>query len=445
MTQSTNLIHKVFGLYLMFFLFFFFTRHAAEPAWFDWTLQLLMLFTGWGIVSLLVRYKFSTTTCVFIFVYHVAMAFIMRWTDAHIYGDPLGAFVADAGYYRSIGERLGNQPFSALVRFWNLNDIDMDDKGYTFIVWLGYSLFGRFGLNAILVFNGIVVAWGAGMLYRLSCRFVRHTLAKVVALLWGIMPYAIYTSSVGLKENFFAFCVIFAFYYSYIFYEQHRLRHLLFVFLGITSIFFFRLALGYAALLAFLSYFFLKSRFVRQHTKLSFCVILLAVLPIFPILSNSVMEQRGYSYESLSEGTERKVESLGGTVGQTVNVVAGFIGPIPNFVTTDQQKRTYITRYSFTPFFKMLISFFFLYAAYRLLFRRFDFTLMPFFIFIALNIIVMMFTFYTLHDRYHWPDIPLFFITCAWGLEQYLQYSRRNKFLIYLGAVSLIIMTFNFR
>ena len=157
------------------------------------------------------------------------------------------------------------------------------------------------------------------------------------------------------------------------------------------------------------------------------------------------MEQNGYSYEGLSEGTESKVESLGGTVGQTVNVVAGFIGPIPSFVTTDPQKRTYITRYSFTPFCKMLISFFFLYAAYCLLFRRFDFTLMPFFIFIALNIIVMMFTFYTLHDRYHWPDIPLFFITCAWGLEQYLQYGRRNKLLIYLGVVSLIIMVFNFR
>lgn len=267
----------------------------------------------------------------------------------------------------------------------------------------------------------------------------------MTALFWGIMPYAVYTSSSGLKENFFAFGVIFAFYHAYAYYERRRVWNLALTMLGIASTFLFRLALGYAAVLAFLSYYFLKSRFVHRHFKLSFAVVLLAVLPFFPMLSSSIMEQRGYSYEGLSQMAEAKTARSGGVVANVTNAVAGVVGPIPNFVSTDAVKRTYITRYSFTPFFKMCVSFFFLYAAYFVVFRRYDVALMPPLVFIVLNIIMMVFTFMTLHDRYHWPDIPLFLLVCAWGMEKYNQYGGRGKYTLYLCAVSLIILAFNFR
>lgn len=445
MSYSTNFINKPFCGYLVFFLLFFLLRNEAQPAWYDWSMQLLTLFAGWGLVSFFIHRRFSTTTYVCLFFYHVLMAFIMRGIDMAVYGDPLGAYPMDADSYRLVGEQLGDKSFDDLFHFWELRQTDIDDRGYPFIVWFAYSLFGKIGLHVIILFNGLAIVWGTVMLYRLMCRFVHCSLAKMFALLWGVMPYAIFTSSTGLKENFFAFFVIFAFYHGYICYERRSMIQLVLTLVGISSIFLFRLALGYAAILAFLSYYFLKSRFVRQHTKLSFCIILLSVLPLFPILSNYVMEQRGYSYENLSQMSESKILHSGGVVGQVTNVVAGFIGPIPNYVSSDPVKRTYITRYTFTPFFKMCVSFFFLYAAYFLLFRKFNVMLIPPFVFIALNIVTMLFTFMTLHDRYHWPDIPLFFVTCAWGMEQFIQYGRQSKYIFYLCVAALIIIAFNLR
>ena len=168
------------------------------------------------------------------------------------------------------------------------------------------------------------------------------------------------------------------------------------------------------------------------------------MIPAFPLITNAVLVQRGYDYESVSSMQEARTEATGGAVARVTNVVAGFVGPIPNFVADDYFKRTYITRYSFTPFFKMIISFFFLYGFIALVKKKRT-VLFPFYVFILLNIIMMIFTFYTLHDRYHWPAIPLFFIVSAWGYQEYIGLHRSKFYTCYSLGVILLILLFNLR
>lgn len=444
MQLTTTIIYKLCILYIIFFIFFFLVSNPAFPAWYDGLLQLSMLLIGAALIIMLIKTKVGRGTWFLIFVYHVLFAFLMRSIDVAVYNNPLGAFTADNAFYQYCGEHYANYPISNLFQYLSYNGYNIDDFGYPIIMWIGYHFFGGNGLNAIIFFNGFVIALGSYYLYRLSLNFVSHAYAKLVALLWGTMPFAIYTSSVGLKENFFAFCVICVFYFFYQYVHQKKKNAFVCCIISILSLFLFRLAVGYFAIISIACYYVVKKNLIKRNLKLFLWLLLICSIPLFPIVTKSVLQQRGYEYEVIVEGQDTKTEATGGTVALLTNIVAGFIGPIPNFVAKDPVKHTYITRYSFTPFLKIVISFFFLYAIY-IIYRKQDVSVIPFIVFVILNILMMIFTFFTLHDRYHWPAIPLFLIISAWGYHQYIKNRGTNKYLLYLVGISFLIIIFNFR
>lgn len=447
MQLTTTIIYKLCILYIIFFIFFFLVSNSAFPAWYDGLLQLSMLLIGAVLIIMLIKTKVGRGTWFLIFVYHVLFAFLMRSIDIAVYNNPLGAFAVDSAFYQYCGEHYANYPISSLFQYLTYNAYSIDDFGYPIIMWIGYHLFGVYGLNAIIFFNGFVIALGSYYLYRLSLNFVGHTYAKLVALIWGTMPFAIYTSSVGLKENFFAFCVICVFYFFYQYVYQKEKASIAYCIIFLLSLFLFRLAAGYFAILSIISYYVLQQNFVRRHLKLYILITIVCLVPLFPIITSSVLEQRGYDYENVTDIKESKTEATGGVVASVTNVVAGFIGPIPNFIASDPVKCTYITRYSYTPFIKIVISFFFLYGLYFIVKRRQDLGIVPLFIFIILNMIMMIFTFYTLHDRYHWPAIPLFLIVSAWGYMKACEWGDRalRMYKFYVIGIMLLIVVFNFR
>lgn len=447
MQLTTTIIYKLCILYIIFFIFFLLVSNSVFPAWYDSLLQLSMLLIGAALIIMLIKTKVGRGTWFLIFVYHVLFAFLMRSIDVAVYNNPLGAYAVDSVFYQYCGEHYANYPIGSLFQYLTYNGFSIDDFGYPIIMWIGYHFFGGHGLNAIIFFNGFVIALGSYYLYRLSLNFVGHAYAKLVALLWGIMPFAIYTSSAGLKENFFAFCVICVFYFFYQYVYQKKKASIVYCIIFLLSLFLFRLAAGYFAILSIISYYVLQPNFVRRHLKSFIFIVLVCIVPLFPIITSSVLKQRGYDYESISASKDTKTEATGGVVASVTNVVAGFIGPIPNFIANDPVKHTYITRYSYTPFIKIIISFFFLYGLYFIVKKRQDLGIVPLFIFIILNMIMMIFTFYTLHDRYHWPAIPLFLIVSAWGYTKACEWGGRTlrMYKFYVIGVMLLIVVFNFR
>ena len=140
-----------------------------------------------------------------------------------------------------------------------------------------------------------------------------------------------------------------------------------------------------------------------------------------------------------------KAEGVGGTIGYIVNALSSFIGPIPCFISYDTEKLQYLTKYSFTPYIKILTSFFFYYAFIEIIKKR-SFKLMPMCLYSVLNILVLIVAFFGLHVRMHWPHIPLYLIITYWGYKKYSETPHKIPWYpLSLCFVLLLIFFYNFR
>ena len=172
--------------------------------------------------------------------------------------------------------------------------------------------------------------------------------------------------------------------------------------------------------------------------------MILLGLFVFEDLASIMMEQRGYEYDNVFSHSTEKLSDAGGSIAIITNLISGFIGPIPSFVSDDSFKIIYITRYSFSTFVKMFISFFYVYSVF--IFVKFRIiSLTPMIVFTLLNILMIEITFFTLHDRYHWPHLPLLFVLSMYGFEYCRKFKVRKLYACYSYIAVLLIVLFNFR
>ena len=143
---------------------------------------------------------------------------------------------------------------------------------------------------------------------------------------------------------------------------------------------------------------------------------------------------------------DRKTEATGGAIGAVTNVVAALIGPFVSIVSTSIGKANYITLDSFGTMIKMMLSLGFVYGLYKI-FRDKVVSLFPIALFVVLHIVMLIFTFYTLHVRFQWPHMPFVFLIAIYGLKR-MQDSKLQKFKIqqvYALAVVGVIVLYNLR
>ena len=435
-----RIVRKTFILYLIVFLFFFITRNLYFPAWYDAFMQVFMLLFGLGVLFLTKNNKQHILLSVLL--YQLLCSFIMVGFNYEIYGDIYGYNPIDADIYRNFGNIFTSKDFSDALNYLKYNANDVDDYGYPLIIFFSKKLCNDYFLQFIVFANAMAVSIASVYLYGLSSLFLPRGEARVVALIWGIMPFSIYTTAAGLKENFFVLLIVLCFYNLYKYISHKCFYSLCFFLLFASMTFLFRLVVGYAIILSFISYIVFNNKMFFKHYKLIVIFSLIIIFFTFGYLAEFVINQRGYEYEMVQATASEKT---GGLVGGITNILAGFIGPFPNFVSSSPEKITYITRYSFTPFFKMIISFYFLYAVYYIIKNK-KTILFPMIILFVVNIIMLIFTFFTLHDRYQWPHIPVFLLLSAYGYMLSRQsHNIRKIYSYYLCVILLIIIVFNFR
>lgn len=436
-----KLINKLYGTYLFLFVFFFLFRTDYFPNVYNSFMQLFML----GFSYLLIRLSLHKKTIwIPIFVFQVVSSILMRFFNFEMSGSWLGSEAVDAEFYRSLGNQTDSMNLSSFIQYMALNDMDIDDFGFPIIVYISNAIFGSFGIHMLLLLNCVSILIGSIYLYKLSLRFVDQYSAKVMALFWGMMPFSVYISAAGLKENFFALFVILSFYWLYQFYDCRNIRNFLLFFIFNLSVFLFRLAVGYMLFLSFLFYGILKWEIVRKRLYVILFITIMLGFFVFEDLASIMMEQRGYEYDNVFSHSTEKLSDAGGSIAIITNLISGFIGPIPSFVSDDSFKIIYITRYSFSTFVKMFISFFYVYSVF--IFVKFRIiSLTPMIVFTLLNILMIEITFFTLHDRYHWPHLPLLFVLSMYGFEYCRKFKVRKLYACYSYIAVLLIVLFNFR
>lgn len=382
-------------------------------------------------------------------VFQIVATLALRWYNYMQWGNYLGANPVDAAVYDEVATNLAHADGSLIGRLKTMNTY-MDDLGFIAIISFVYSVFGpALGIHMLALLNCFVVVGSANLLYRLAMMlsFERND-ANFLCFLWGVMPFSIYTSCAGLKENFMLLCIIGAIYYIYRCVEYRKPKQFVFAGLFIASLFFFRTAIGIILILTFLLALAVRFQFVYKYIKLWTVLVLIAAALLFNefVVYSYTMRGGDGDAEQFLGVLDRKTEATGGAIGAVTNVVAALIGPFVSIVSTSIGKANYITLDSFGTMIKMMLSLGFVYGLYKI-FRDKVVSLFPIALFVVLHIVMLIFTFYTLHVRFQWPHMPFVFLIAIYGLKR-MQDSKLQKFKIqqvYALAVVGVIVLYNLR
>ena len=445
MLAPKYLLERLYSSYILLFSLFLLIGWGMFPPLHNVALQLGMWITGFVFSYYTLKYPSQNLTFI-VFLYQAFFIVVSSFVNISEYGDILGFNPKDALFYRTCGERFVDSSYLSFIEWVSIRFPSIDDWGFPTIMWLTYKIFGiSFGPWAVRILNAVVIAWGAGRLYKLSCRFLKNQEAKVVALVWGCMPFAVHAAANGAKENFFVFFIISFFYFLYRNSEKSSFSILLRLILYSGLIFMFRLATGYAAIICIITMYYLRKRSVQKNFSLLFTIAVGLAVFLFPVILDFVTSQRGNEEGFLDERNNAKAESIGGTIGFVVNTLSSFIGPIPCFISSDTDKLQFLTKYSFTPYVKILTSFFFYYAFVDILKNRWI-KLMPMCLFSFINILLLIVAFFGLHVRMHWPHIPLYLIITYWGYKKYSEVRHKIEwYQIYLVFAFLLTIFYNYR
>ena len=436
---SRDFFVKAVLLYLVLLLFFGVVMNHNLPAMPIVSMQVIYVFLVL-IFSFFYSKKSITQLLICIFTFQFLCCVGLRFFHYHYFYNPLGFNPVDAAFYDDLG-KFSDLPYKQYIARLFMMGLTIDDIGFPTIIYVVYKIFGNIGKDVLVFFNVCVITWGCYYLYKTSILYFDKAKSSFICFFWGIEAFAVRTAAVGLKENFFAFIMTAAMFYLCKIYKKSQIKdYTLFILFACFTLFF-RIALFYAFIVTFIAVIFLKSKTIRKNVWFLIILVLVFVLININTILGNILESRGYSLDSLEYTQETKGS---GAIQWVLNYVAAFIGPVPSFVS-DEFKRNYITLYSFTPFTKMLFSLFFIsgvwYALKNKMIQYFPFVLMW-----VMNTIMIVFTFFSQHDRFQWPHIPYALILSCLGYEALKKsYNKRIIENFYLAVVLLIIVAFNFR
>lgn len=445
MLTSLDIIKKISFLYLLFCLIFFIIKYDDFPAWYDSLLQIFFVIFNYLLARYIFTQKSNFHLYIGIFIFHLICAILSQCVNYFVYDDFYGYNPIDAQLYRSIAFDYNSVSMFDMLKGLVWRGYLFDDFGYPIVTWFIGSISKEYFTSLLVMVNSIVVTIGSYYLYKLSSLFVGSYYTKLIVFLWGTMPFAIYVTANGLKENVFLMFVIIALWRLYMCTIKYSLFNLILFILFCISIFMFRLVLGYAILAAYFTYIIFNNKLIKKYYKIVLTISVVFLLLISKTVSSTIIEQRGHDIESMSESAANKITEAGGNTAVLTNYLSALFGPFPNFVSESYEKRTYITRYSFSAFVKSFISFF-LIVSFGFIIKKRKTDLFPILAFGCINIIMLIFTFRTLDVRFQWPHFPVVLILSAYAYENIEKKSRirlLNSF--YIFFICILIFVYNMR
>lgn len=362
-------------------------------------------------------------------------------------GDWLGVGI-DGRLYTKIARGFvdGNYNLIDIFEYFKLKKIMVDDYGMMLITSFCFWCFGNSLGFQILPFLSIIpILIGGLFLSRLSDRLTFDGIySRTLCFVWCTMIYSAYNCSLALKESFMVCFVILAIYFLFQCTQNMSLKNIVLFFFFSSMMFLFRIALFYMLILSWLVAVLLKMEIIRKYINLWMALGLLLFFLFFSVGVNYIGGIRGDVSMDFINGVYQRRMVNGGVFAPILNILATLIGPIPNFVN-DSFKVKYMTLFSLTPTLKVFLSFGYIYAIYDIVKNK-VLELYPILFFVLLHSIMIWIMFYSLHDRYQWPQYPIVLLLAAYGFKKYLVSSTNNRLLVMYNCVAIIcIVFFNLR
>ena len=399
--------------------------------------------------SFLYSKKSIAITCIIIFIFQLICCFGLRYFNNEFFHNPLGYNPADALAYHLHASQFYRYSLHEMNNFMDSMDFMLDDQGMNYITYFIYKIAGspERGQNLAVLINICCITLSSYYAYLLSRVFVANRYAHFTAFVWGTQLYATYTAASGLKENYMVCLIIISLFYIVKLCNDFSLKNILLALLYASSALFFRMALFYMLICSILFVAVMKFPLIRRYLYLLLIIaVILTWISYKRTFDEMVVLRSGAdamdydTYEGLVQG---RMDSAG-IFATVVSYLSALIGPLPNIIASGP-KANYITLYGFSSFCKSFYAFYFIYAIIVAIKER-KTEALALLVFWFLEISMLIITFFTLHDRYHWPHVLIVITLSVWGAIKW-DNSHNNKLFKYLYIVLalIIIIIFNFR
>ena len=387
-------------------------------------LMQLLLFVN-SVVVVYISQKVSRRGLIFVILLsHMFISLALRYYYMEFWNDPLVPISIDS---------------------YNYNNDGIYYSSYSFTHFINDSVYKLFspgiGVHLLVVLNSIAIAISCNYLYRISCQFVSAKCSMFIIAIWGSLSFSMVTAANGLKENFFTSLIILAVYYLYKFIEKKSfMNFVLFLLISLTTSFF-RMAMFPVLVMALVSIWIIKK--IKPTVKSIFLIASLIVLAICAgrYIMNVLLILRGFSDDTFSEMALNQYgeHNLGGPLSAVINVVFGFIGSTPSFISTPE-KISYITLFNYSVFVILIFSSLYIYGIFKAFITQSNIiALVAITIINSVMIIAMSFSF---DFRYRFVSVPFILIIAAFGMENSSpKLLKLHK--LYCAALILLVLFYN--
>jgi hypothetical protein len=350
--------------------------------------------------------------------------------------------------YLAVNINNSSESFIETMDRLGFGKLGYDDYGQILLVSFVYKIWAsNLMLNIYYLFLAI---FGCRYLYLLCLNFMSNKYAYFSSLLFYTSSYMLFYNSSGLKESQMLFLIILSFYHFYVFLRTSQIKSLVFSFLFLFFLMFFRPAISFI-IFASMVIGYLKIKNINSLIVVILSVTFVSIL----FLNNYVQEQQqiylSNDYDQIIE-TNKNEGMIKGGVGFTilVNSASSLIGHFPTIVPDSEPALK--SMYSGALIIKNFLSLFYLIAIYFIFKFRY-WILLPVLFYPLIESASLVYLFEALELRKSLPHYPLIYILifwCLYILEQnktsLLFNELKNKYFnLYLGFSTLLIVYWNLR
>jgi hypothetical protein len=371
---------------------------------------------------------------VLILLYQIVFSFLLNTYFFDIVNKPFGYRPVDAIVYMDLSEYALNHTLSDLLVYLKARNTEISDYGFPIIRFFIFNLAGNLdrGILFMVMVNAIAMVIASWYLYKLSFFFMNKTSSKIVALFWGLNICSIVSNVIGLKETIFTTILIITMYQVYYFYyKKNDLSHFLIMILCIALTVLFRIYLT----VFFIIIILFRPIYSNRFKKLAlFLVVSLTLVSAYIgyFISSTLPILNALFYAQKIKGNLL-----------FINMIAGFLGPFPNFLKVENLD---LTALFWAPYsgFKTFFSIFGLYGGLCILKRHIT-KLYPLFFYVFFNILLVIGTVRSFDYRFSYTMIPFFFILIMYGFERFRFKSKKIISYLYFCVIFILVYAYNIR
>lgn len=426
-----------FLLFMGLCLFAYCYGYREDISCYKLVIQVFIGIFYWGNLLISARVNNIRTSTLLVFVNMLVFSVVLRMLFWDYADDPYDGIVGDNRSYemlaiKSVGISYKEFYMKVISRF------NYDDLGFYSILYFLHNLFRdvEFVRNLMLIINALALTLSTYGMYKLSLLigFDLET-SNNIAVFYGLFPFWILFSVIGLKEIIFCTLIVAALFSIYRYKENKTLANLCLVMLFLASTYLFRFAVALMLILLFVF-----TTLVNENNKKRILLLLFLGSIVFFICANVILVAfAGFSLDDVvTTSTNRMSGSTGtGMLGWFLQVLSALIGPFPNFLKT----AGWGIYYSSGLLLKSLTSIFVLLGCIRII-KNLEMYLYPILLYFIMGIAMLVISSVAFDMRYHITFFPAYVILLFYGFDKIKSYT---SYILFTLVVVTIIVAYNLR